>query len=183
MKKGIFALSTIALMVTQASTASAASFDWKAEKGSKITVMLSAHPMSDSLTARETEFEKLTGIDVVFEVLPESDYRIKLNAELASKSDSVDVFMTGPSSNWEYSNGGWIENLQPFIDNAKLTGKEWAFSDFYQGAINTNRWSGEEFAGVGTGTPLCHPNDHGKLPIALPRGCAGKAWYCCSRYC
>lgn len=132
-------------------SAMADDFNWRQQEGSNLTVMLSAHPLTDSLIAREDEFEALTGIDVEFEVLPEGDYRIKLNAELASGSDSVDVFMTGPSSNWEYASGGWIADLQPFIDDGSKTGEAWDFADFYEGGINTNRWSGEEFGGVGEG--------------------------------
>lgn len=142
---------SILVLALGAIATQAAAFDWKQQDGSTITVMLSAHPLADSLTAREAEFEALTGIDVSFEVLPEGDFRTKLNAELASGSESVDVFMTGPSSNWEYAAGNWIADLQPFIDDRSKTGEAWDFADFYEGGINTNRWSGEEFGGVGEG--------------------------------
>ena len=138
----------------------ATDFNWKQKSGSSITVMLSAHPIADSLKSREAEFENLTGIDVIFDELPEGDYFVKLKAELASRSDSVDVFMTGPSSNWEYANGGWINDLQPFIDNRSKTDADWDFSDFYEGGVNTNRWTGEEFGGVGSG-PLY------AIPVAM----------------
>lgn len=150
MNKLISGASVITMLVA-ANSAIAQDFNWKQQEGSQITVMLSAHPLADSLTAREAEFEELTGIDVSFEVLPEGDFRTKLNAELASGSDSVDVFMTGPSSNWEYASGKWIADLQPFVDDSSKTSPDWDFADFYEGGMNVNRWTGEEFGGVGEG--------------------------------
>jgi multiple sugar transport system substrate-binding protein len=137
----------------RAAQAATSGFDWRQKAGSRITLALSAHSMSDALISLLPQFEQLTGIKAEYTVAPEDDFRIKLNSELAagSGSGSVDVFMTGPSSNWEYVSGKWIENLQPYIDNPALTDAAWNAQDLFKGAVDVNRWTGQEFAGVGQG--------------------------------
>jgi len=141
----------LVLILISVQTVADSLFDWRASQGVSLNVLLSEHPLTSSLRSREAEFEALTGIDVVFKTLPEDQYRVHLVDELSSPVTSVDVFMTGPSSNWEYARRGWIEDLQPFVDDRSSTPLSWDFKDFYEGAVNTNRWTGEEFSGAGKG--------------------------------
>jgi len=129
----------------------AADFDWKQKAGTKITIGFAAHSMSEALIAMLPEFKELTGITVKYEVAPENDFRVRLNAQLAAGDGSIDIFMTGPATNREYSAGKWIENLQPYIDNPAKTDAKWDFADFFQSAVNVNRWTGEPFGGLGSG--------------------------------
>ena len=64
---------------------------------------------------------------------------------------------TGPSTNWEYSAGKWIEDLQPYVDNAKLTSPDWDFEDIFSNAVGVNRWTGQEFGGLGKGALYAIP--------------------------
>lgn len=132
-------------------TAASGEFDWKALSGDEINIGFSAHPLSDALIEVIPEFEDLTGITVNYEVAPEADFRAKLNSQLAAGSSAFDIYMTGPATNWGYVDNGWIEDLQPYIDNASLTSPDWDFEDFYKNAVDVNRWTGEPFAGQGEG--------------------------------
>lgn len=138
------------------STSSAAdsvtgAFDWKTYAGEEINIGFSAHPLSDALIQVIPEFEALTGITVKYEQAPEADFRAKLNSQLQAGSSAFDIYMTGPATNWGYVNNGWIEDLQPYIDNPSLTSDTWDFQDLYQNAVDVNRWTGEPFAGQGEG--------------------------------
>lgn len=137
-------------------------FNWRQFEGEQITIGFSAHAMSDALIEFIPEFEELTGIDVEYEQAPEQDFRVRLNTQLEAGSGEIDIFMTGPSTNWEYSAAGWIEDLQPYIDDPAMTSDEWDFDDFYSAAVDVNRWTGEEFAGVGSGPLYAIPmNEEG----------------------
>ena len=49
--------------------------DWRQFEGKHIDIGLVRHPMTDSILPLIPEFEKLTGIDVGFEVLSEVQFR------------------------------------------------------------------------------------------------------------
>jgi len=159
--KSLLAATALVACVPSAG-ALAAEFDWRQKQGTEINIGFSAHSMSDALIAMLPEFESATGIKVNYEVAPENDFRVKLNAQLASGDGSVDIFMTGPSTNWEYAAGKWIQDLQPFVDDPALTDPAWDFSDFFGNAVDVNRWTGEEFGGLGKGPLYAIPmNEEG----------------------
>ena len=154
----VSALAAVAVLAAACSNGASSStsggsgtFSWRQQAGTTIKIGFSAHPLATSLIQQLRDFEQLTGIKVQYEQAPEADFRAKLNTQLQSGSSSFDVFMTGPATNWGYSAHGWIENLQPYVDNQSLTSPDWDFNDFYPGAVNTNRWCGKEFQCVGQG--------------------------------
>ena len=73
-------------------------FDWRAYEGTELNVLFSEHTYADAVKAKLNDFQDLTGIKVNLTTMPESNYYEKLNVELASKSGSIDVFMTGAIS-------------------------------------------------------------------------------------
>jgi multiple sugar transport system substrate-binding protein len=155
-------LGAVAIMSALTTNAFAKDFNWRQKEGAEIDIDFSAHSMSDALVSMLPEFGKKTGIKVKYQVAQENDFRAKLNAQLASGDSSVDIFMTGPSTNWEYSAGKWIEDLQPYVDNPELTAADWDFADLFQSAVNVNRWTGEEFGGLGRGPLYAIPmNEEG----------------------
>ncbi len=62
----------------------------------EIRVLLANHPYGDLLKSAIPEFEKSTGIRVRIEQLQEAQLTTKLTTEFATRSSSVDVFMTRP---------------------------------------------------------------------------------------
>src|SRR3954471_13860225 len=95
--------------------AQAADFDWQANKGKTVNLLLNKHPYADAMIADLDAFKKLSGMDVKYDVFPEDVYFDKVNAALSSGSDQYDAFMTGAYQTWGYGPAGWIVDLNEFI--------------------------------------------------------------------
>ena len=81
----------------------------------EIRVLLANHPYGDLLKVAIPEFEQATGIKVNVESLQEGQLTTKLTTEFATKSSSVDVFMTRPLQEGKmFYKNGWYESLAGF---------------------------------------------------------------------
>ncbi|MDR1934954.1 MAG: sugar ABC transporter substrate-binding protein [Candidatus Accumulibacter sp.] len=81
----------------------------------EIRVLLANHPYGELLKSVIPEFEKASGIKVNFESLQESQLTQKLTTEFATKSSSVDVFMTRPLQEGKmFSKNGWYETIASY---------------------------------------------------------------------
>ncbi|MDR1709957.1 MAG: sugar ABC transporter substrate-binding protein [Candidatus Accumulibacter sp.] len=81
----------------------------------EIRVLLANHPYGELLKGAIPEFEKSTGIKVNFESLQESQLTQKLTTEFATKSSTVDVFMTRPlQEGIMFSKNGWYDKLTKY---------------------------------------------------------------------
>ena len=81
----------------------------------EIRVLLANHPYGDLLKSAIPEFESATGIKVNAESLQEGQLTTKLTTEFATKSSSVDVFMTRPLQEGKmFYKNGWYEPLTGF---------------------------------------------------------------------
>ncbi len=112
-------------------------FDWHKHAGETVNVALAKQPWSDFITPLIPEFEKLTGIKVRLEVLPEDQNRQKMAVAFASGRGDIDVF--GSQRHQEgakYLSAGWYEPLKPFIDDRSLTHPDFDFADFAPQAVN-----------------------------------------------
>lgn len=126
-------------------------FDWRNFEGTELNLLMSEHPFSNAIEERIPEFEELTGVTVNFESLSETDYMVKLLTELQSGSGSYDAFMTSQPMNYQYATAGWIEDLQPWVDDDTRTAPDWDFDDFYPALIDSLKWDKTEFGGAGQG--------------------------------
>ena len=127
-------------------------FDWKSQAGSEINVLLISHQFVDAVQPLIPEFEEKTGIKVNIEVLAEQAGNEKILADLSSRAGTVDVFMTSPLGNWQFATAGWIEPLDGYLENPALTDPAaYKVEDFYQGILNSNRWTREPLKGIGEG--------------------------------
>jgi multiple sugar transport system substrate-binding protein len=143
-----------------AAPAAAGAFDWQQVKGTKLTVYLSETPMALAVRTKIQEFKDKTGIDVNYLVVSETDYWNKLTIDLTSGSNQFNVFMSGPTINWGYSNAKQIQPLDPFLADPTLTPADWNVADFYPWALASNRWDGTPGpAGLGKGDLWCIPID------------------------
>ena len=124
-------------------------FSWTREKGKTINLAFAKHPLSDALIAALPGFQKQTGIKVEYDALPEEEFRQKLLTDLSTGRATYDAFMTGPVTDWQYANAGWIAPLDAYIDNPALTDKGYDFEDFYPSTIEVNRWDKQEGLGKG----------------------------------
>jgi ABC-type glycerol-3-phosphate transport system substrate-binding protein len=116
---------------------SAAKIDWQQFKGHTIRVLgVQAFPANwqkDMLP----EFEKLTGIKVVYEQLGENQLHEKAVLELSSRSSNFDLIWTGAFFVARWLAGRQIVDLREYLDNPKLTDKAWYdYEDIYPSVRN-----------------------------------------------
>lgn len=127
-------------------------FDWRQVEGTEITVFLSETPMAVAIREHIDEFTELTGIDVEYLVVAENEYWSKLAVDLSSGAGEFDVFMSGPTLNWGYAAANQIQSVDKFMEDPSLTPDDWDYNDFYDWAIESNRWDGTPGpAGLGKG--------------------------------
>jgi len=132
--------------------AAAQEFDWQSQSGAEINVLLISHQFVESVQPLIPEFEALTGITVNLEVLAEQAGNEKILADLSSRAGTVDVFMTSPLQNWQFATAGWIEPLDTYLSDPALTDNAaYQVEDFFQGVLNSNRWTRVPLAGIGEG--------------------------------
>lgn len=135
MKRRMF-LGGVMLMATTAispvSSAIAQEFDWRSKEGKTINVSLSRHPWQEAIEPMIPEFEKLTGIKVNLNTLPEQQYLTKTVADLTGGVFSQDVFMTQYYDASTYQTNGWTADLAPYIKAADAAGYDW--DDFFPAA-------------------------------------------------
>lgn len=119
-------------------------FDWKRFSGSTVNVALAKQPWSDFITPLIPDFEKLTGIKVRLEVLPEDQNRQKLAVAFTAGRGDIDVF--GSQRHQEgvkYYLAKWYEPLQKYVDNPELTSLQFDYADFAAQSIDDATVSGE----------------------------------------
>lgn len=101
----------------------------------EIRVLVANHPYGELLKLSIPQFEKSTGIKVNVESLQESQLTQKLTTEFATKSSTVDVFMTRPLQEGKmFSKNGWY---------APLTGYD--FSDYPKNIMNAASFGGKPY--------------------------------------
>ncbi|MCL6548823.1 MAG: sugar ABC transporter substrate-binding protein, partial [Alicyclobacillus sp.] len=123
----------------------------------QITVLLVENNYSKYLAHYIKDFEKLTGIQVNYLQLPESTYWSKLGVSLASGNGAYDVFMTGPSIEWQEVSAHQLEPLNSYINSPTLTSPAYNVKDFYPAFLNANRWNGVPGKGLGQGSQWAIP--------------------------
>jgi multiple sugar transport system substrate-binding protein len=121
---------------TASGSAAAASFDWQRFKGTTIRMFVSLNPVNEPVKAGIADFEKLTGIKVNFEELPENNAREKLTVEFTAGSSTIDIF--GSSLHQErllFAKNGWYAPINEYLKDAKMTAPDYDWDgDVFQGA-------------------------------------------------
>ncbi len=116
-------------------------FDWKRHDGTTIKVLLNEHPYSDALKANLQVFQDLTGITVQHDTFPETNYFDKLTVDLQSGQGAYDAFMLGAYMVWQYGPPGWLEDMNPWIENTSATNPEYEWEDVYPNLRTSDNWS------------------------------------------
>ena len=130
---GLTASSAGVLLNMQATNALAADFDWKKHSGKKVKLLLNKHPYADAMIANLENFKSLTGMEVEYDIFPEDVYFDKVTAALSSGSTEYDAFMTGAYMTWTYGPAGWIEDLNPWINDPEKTNPNYNWDDMLEG--------------------------------------------------
>lgn len=120
------------------------SFDWRRFNGQTVNVALAKQPWSDFITPLIPEFERLTGIKVRLEVLPEDQNRQKLAIAFAAGRGDIDVFGSQQHNEGaKYHKAKWYEPLKPLIDDPSRTSPEFDFADFAAQAVSDATVAGD----------------------------------------
>ena len=106
-------------------------FDWQQQKGKSLVVLLSQSPYYTVLQKIGPDFEKLTGVNVEIQVVPEQQLRQKLPIELNAKSSGIDVYASSMHVEKRlFAKAGWYEPLNKYLENPKLTPPDYNWKDF-----------------------------------------------------
>ena len=131
-----FFIGSTALVGSFAANGAHAAFDWAAYKGSKISALFAKTPKSDLFAKELKEFETLTGIQVMFEAIPEQQQRQKMLVEFASGSPSFDVTNINLGVQKRLSGkGNWFADLKPMIADMRKSNPDIDFDDFLKQSI------------------------------------------------
>jgi len=129
-----------------------ADINWDQFSGQQIRLMMNKHWFTDGLQPQVAEFEKNTGIKVVFDIYPEEAFWTKLKVELAGGLPTVDGFMVGSLDMGSYTAAGWLEPLNKFFEDKRLMDKKWyEFEDLYPTAIGAATYQ-DKFLVIPVGT-------------------------------
>ncbi|MFK7853862.1 MAG: extracellular solute-binding protein [Granulosicoccus sp.] len=147
---GLTASSAGVLLNMQATNALAADFDWKKHSGKKVKLLLNKHPYADAMIANLDNFKSLTGMEVEYDIFPEDVYFDKVTAALSSGSSEYDAFMTGAYMTWTYGPAGWIEDLNPWINDPEKTNPNYNWDDMLEGVRASCAWNGQPGGELGS---------------------------------
>jgi multiple sugar transport system substrate-binding protein len=106
-----------------------AKIDWKQASGEAISVAVIPASYFDNLIAVAPQFEALTGISVRFEKIPPAQIRQKAVLDLTSKAGTYATHAADPMYYPLYATGKWVEPLDRFLGDAKLTDPAWFRAD------------------------------------------------------
>ena len=113
------------------SRSEAAGFDWTQQKGKSLVVLASLSPYYTVLQKMVPDFTKLTGVQVEYQIVPEQQLRQKMPIEMNGKSPAIDAFTTSLHvEKLLFSQAGWFEPLNKYLDNSNLTPPDYNWKDF-----------------------------------------------------
>ncbi len=124
---------TLGLALILIGTVNAAGFNWKRYEGTTIRYVGETGPTTKHIREILPEFEKLTGIKVLYEDYVAKQMRQKIAVELAGKSNSLDMYNTLPMVvGRQYFKAGFIETLDKYVNDPTMTSPDYDFKDFSQ---------------------------------------------------
>ncbi len=110
-------------------------FDWMRFKGTTLRVFANVNPAHTAIQKNIPEFERLTGIKVNYEELPELQGRQKLVVEFTAGNSTIDVFTSSlHQERLLYAKNGWYLPLNEYLNNPQLVHPDFDWNDFFQGA-------------------------------------------------
>lgn len=148
MRQRACAVVLVMLIAALAPAAALAQVDWMQFKGTEVRFLMNKHPFTSFIEPKIPEFEKLTGIKVVFEVFPEDQYRNKRTIEL-NAGGRLDGYMIMPGQDdLHYWKAGWLQPLDGFIQDPKLTDAAWDPKDFFASFTKASTVDGKQIGVV-----------------------------------
>ena len=111
-----------------------AGIDWRMAEGERITVAVIPAGYFNNLQEVMPDFVTLTGVDARLEMIPPGQIRQKAVLDLSSKSATYASHAADPMYYQLYVSNGWIDPLDDYLGNDKLTDGSWFdFEDIQPG--------------------------------------------------
>ena len=102
-----------------------AKIDWRQAEGTEISVAVIPASYFDNLISLGPQFEALTGVRVRFEKVPPGQIRQKAMLDLSSKTATYATSATDPMYYPLYVANKWVDPLDRYLSDAKLTDNAW----------------------------------------------------------
>ena len=102
-----------------------AKINWRQAEGAEITVMVIPASYFDNLITIAPQFEALSGVRVRFEKTPPGQIRQKAMLDLSSKTATYATSATDPMYYPLYVANKWVDPLDRYLGDAKLTDNAW----------------------------------------------------------
>jgi len=102
-----------------------AKIDWRMADGEEITVGVIPAGYFENLITVAPAFEELTGVTLRFEKIPPGQIRQKAVLDLSSGTGTYATHAADPMYYPLYVANGWIEPLDPYLNDSSLTDPDW----------------------------------------------------------
>jgi multiple sugar transport system substrate-binding protein len=102
-----------------------AKINWRQAEGEDITVAVIPAGYFENLISLAPQFTALTGVNLRFEKVPPAQIRQKAVLDLTSGTATYATHAADPMYYPLYQANGWVEDLNPYLDNPELTDKDW----------------------------------------------------------
>ena len=97
--------------------------------GTTINVLLASHTATDGMLAMVDEFTQLTGIEVNSRILASTEMKTMQRSNSSTKTGIFDVYMVDAFTVYEYAKAGYIENLEPYLEDPEMTPEWYDYED------------------------------------------------------
>ncbi len=148
---GTTALATPGLLIGQAHAAGQymnldsfrdARIDWRMAEGESVNIAVIPAGYFKNLEKVMPDFRALTGVDARLEMIPPGQIRQKAVLDLSSKTGTYASHSADPMYYQLYVTNGWVDPLDDYLGNSKLTDSKWFdFEDIqpgHRGATSVN---------------------------------------------
>jgi ABC-type glycerol-3-phosphate transport system substrate-binding protein len=98
-------------------------------------------------------FEELTGIDAVWNILPEQQFRTKRLTDVSTGAGKFDVFFLDQVVN-QFRESGWLQPLDPYFEDSSMYDEEWYSPDDLFEATKWQAHGGGGYSDTWTGIPI-----------------------------
>lgn len=126
-----------------------ADIDWRQFEGTTINIGAVQHSWVESIRPLIPVFEKLTGIDVVWSLLPEQQFRTKRLTDVSTGAGKFDLFFMDQVVN-QFREAGWLQPIDSYLQRDDLFDEAWyqpkdllgVCRKTAHGAGRTQHWTG-----------------------------------------
>ncbi|MDH3659256.1 MAG: sugar ABC transporter substrate-binding protein [Alphaproteobacteria bacterium] len=117
-----------------------------ANEGKEVVVAVASHPSVEAFKTMIPAFEEATGIKVTLDEMEEGQLGQKLTLEVSSGTTSYDAVMTAIERNPKVASAGYIEPLEPWLNDPEKTPDWFDYADILPAYSDMFLWDGQHYA-------------------------------------